>query len=374
MLKYKIYSLFFTRTKSEKYNSMAQALPPFSCTYSPGLPELLQQLNCSVAITTYQAGKVIFISPKDRDHLVQLPRQFVKPMGIALSNNTLALATLNEVLILQNNTELAKTYPKQPDTYDGLFIPRTTHYTGELDLHDLQFTTQGLLAVNTRFSCLAYVGQSFNFTPVWKPPFIESLTPDDCCHLNGLACKDDKPYLVTALGKTSSRAGWREKKASGGILMNVQTDEIILKNLAMPHSPRVFHDGIYMLLSASGELVKVEEGQRRYTVVKELDGFARGMDRIGDYLFIGLSKLRQTSHAFRDLPIAKRSVFCGVVVVHAPTGSLMHYIKYENSVEEIYDVRILPGMIRPGILNHEKPEFRLALDIPGRTFWAKPSE
>jgi hypothetical protein len=44
------------------------ALAPFSCTYSPQIPELLQKLNCSLAITTYQAGKVIFISPKDRDH------------------------------------------------------------------------------------------------------------------------------------------------------------------------------------------------------------------------------------------------------------------------------------------------------------------
>jgi hypothetical protein len=63
---------------------MEKNLAPFSCTYSPNIPELLQQLNCSIAISTYQAGKVIFISPKDRDHLVQLPRQFLKPMGMAL--------------------------------------------------------------------------------------------------------------------------------------------------------------------------------------------------------------------------------------------------------------------------------------------------
>lgn len=120
------------------------ALAPFSCTYSPHIPELLQKLNCSLAITTYQAGKVIFISPKDRDHLIQLPRQFTKPMGMALQNNTMALATLNEVVVLSNNTQLAQTYPKQPGVYDGLFIPRATYYTGEADIHDLHWTDKGL--------------------------------------------------------------------------------------------------------------------------------------------------------------------------------------------------------------------------------------
>jgi len=85
-----------------------------------------------------------------------------------------------------------------------------------------------------------------------------------------------------------------------------------------------------------------------------------------------LSKLRQTSQAFADLPIAQRSIFCGIVVMHLPTASIVGFIKYENSVEEIYDVRVLPGMQRPGILNHEKPEFRMALSTPDKTFWAKP--
>ena len=59
------------------------ALGPFSCQYTPQIPELLMKLNCTLAISTYQAGKVVFISAKDENSLIQLPRTFEKPMGIA---------------------------------------------------------------------------------------------------------------------------------------------------------------------------------------------------------------------------------------------------------------------------------------------------
>lgn len=349
---------------------MDKNLAPFSCTYSPNIPELLQQLKCSLAISTYQAGKVIFISPQDRDHLVQLPRQFPKPMGMALQGNKMALATLNEVIVLCNNAELAYTYPKQPKVYDGLFIPRSSYYTGELDIHDLHWTSKGLLAVNTRFSCLSYINDNFSFTPFWKPEFITNLTSDDSCHLNGVAMDGDVPRFATVLGKTTTGQGWRETKATGGCLIDISTNEILCEGLPMPHSPRVYDGKVYVLLSATGELAEVDIKSKSYKVVKRFDGFVRGMDRIGDYLFIGLSKLRQTSKAFADLPIAQRSIFCGVIVLHLPTASITGYIKYENSVEEIYDVKVLPGMLRPGILNLQKPEFRMALSTPTKTFWA----
>ncbi len=347
------------------------ALAPFSCTFSPQIPELLQKLKCSLAITTYQAGKVIFISPKDRDHLIQLPRQFAKPMGMALQGNKMALATINEVIVLANSNELARTYPKQPGVYDGLFLPRSVYYTGESDIHDLHWTEQGLLAVNTRFSCLAYLDDSYSFTPFWKPKFISAISAEDRCHLNGVAMENGKPRYVTVLGKTDTMQGWRATKATGGCVIDIETDDVVADNLPMPHSPRLYDGRLLILLSGSGQLAEINVNTKTVTIIKQLDGFARGMDRIGDYIFIGLSKLRQTSTAFADLPIAKRSVFCGVVVMHLPTASIAGFIRYENSVEEIYDVKVLPDMLRPGILNHEKPDFRTAVSTPEKTFWGQ---
>jgi hypothetical protein len=61
--------------------------PPFSYTYSPNIPELLIGLKCSLAISTYQTGKVVIFSAKDENQLIQLPRNFDKPMGMAVKGN-----------------------------------------------------------------------------------------------------------------------------------------------------------------------------------------------------------------------------------------------------------------------------------------------
>lgn len=292
-------------------------------------------------------------------------------MGIALHENKMAIATRDEVVVLQNVPDVAPHYPKQPNQYDGLFMPRAAYYTGELDIHDLHWTSQGLLAVNTRFSCLSFINDQYSFTPIWKPAFIKSIQPNDQCHLNGLALVKGKPKYLTALGMTYTAGGWRAGKANGGILMDADSQQIILNNLPMPHSPRVFGNKLFVLLSATGELIQVDVSNSTYEVVQRFSGFVRGMDQIGEYIFIGLSKLRTSSKSFGDLPIASQSVYSGVAIVHLPTGRLEGYIKYENSVEEIFDIRILSGMKRPGILNHYKDEHTMLITLPQGNYWAQ---
>ena len=81
--------------------------PPFSYNYTPNIPELLQGLNCSIAISTYQTGKVVIFSAKDENQLVQLPRTFMKPMGMAKKGDKWAIATNDSVIKSSNNKEIA---------------------------------------------------------------------------------------------------------------------------------------------------------------------------------------------------------------------------------------------------------------------------
>ena len=46
------------------------SLTPFSCQYTSQVPELLQKLNSSIAVSTYQAGKLIFLSPNYKSGLM----------------------------------------------------------------------------------------------------------------------------------------------------------------------------------------------------------------------------------------------------------------------------------------------------------------
>jgi uncharacterized protein (TIGR03032 family) len=354
---------------------MNQPLPPFSCTYSPNVPELLQQLNCTLALSTYQANKVILISAKDSQSLIQLPRTFNKAMGLAVHGNQLAVATADTVEVFSAVKSLAKAYPRQPNTYDTLYAPRATYYAGALDLHDMVFSDSGLWAVNTRFSCIAKIDAHYSFTPAWTPDFITDLLPEDRCHLNGMCFLNEQPKYVSALCKSDHAGGWRQNLATPqGILIDIPSNSIIASGLAMPHSPRLINGQLYALLSATGELVQVDANSGAYQVVKELNGFARGLDYYNDYIFVGLSKIRTKSSTFKDLPIAQKSVFAGIAILHEPTGALVGYIKYENSVEEIYDVRVIAGVQRPGLMDPTKPEHRMALSLPDKSFWGAPKE
>lgn len=352
---------------------MAEALPPFSCTYSPNMPQLLHSMNCSIAISTYQAGKVIFISAPDTTKLVQLPRNVHKPMGIAIQGQRMAIASRYDVTIYTNAGKMARNYPKQPDTYDSLYLPRSTYYTGETDIHDLHWQGNMLWAVNTRFSCLSTFNTDHSFVPVWKPFFIDAITPEDRCHLNGVAFQNNKPKYATALGQSNKPYGWRENKSQGGILIDTEHNTIIIDKLPMPHSPRLYPEGLFILLSATGEIARINSN-RSLEIMKSLEGFVRGMDRIGNFLFIGLSKLRETSPTFQDLPIVDKSIFCGVAVVDINTWNTIAHLKYESSVEEIYDVRILQASRRPGLLTTEKEGHFLAITTPEGDFWAQPDK
>lgn len=345
---------------------------PFSCTYSPNMAELLWELNCTIAITTYQAGKVVFFSATSPNNLIQLPRNFEKAMGLALDKERMAVATKSEVIVLANAPALAPNYGKQQGAYDGLFIPRATYYSGEIDLHDMAWGQAGLVAVNTRFSCLSIIDDRFSFQPLWKPHFITDLVPHDRCHLNGMVMVDGKPRYVTALGKSDTPKGWRPGVETGGILMDVDSNQIVASGLPMPHSPRIYDNQVYVLLSATGELARVDVQKGTYEVITRFNGFVRGMAKQGDFLFIGLSRLRQNSSTFRDLPIAQKALQCGISVVHLPSGNQVGYIQYENSVEELYDIQILNGMRRPGILATDTSEHRMALVTPQDSYWSSP--
>lgn len=352
---------------------MSTELPPFTCSYTPSFAHLLAALKTTIAISTYQAGKVIFLSAKSDSELIQFPRSFRKPMGIAWQDHRLAIASQNEVVVYRNNPGQAHRYPKKPDTYDAVFIPRASYYTGELDIHDIQFSSLGLVAVNTRFSCVSLINDQFSFTPIWKPSFIDTIAPGDFCHLNGMATNERQIKYLTALGATNTEKGWRQGKAAGGVLIEADTQRLVLENLPMPHSPRIYPEGLFLLLSGTGELVRVEAERSTYEVIHRFDGFVRGLDRMGDFLFIGLSRLRTTSTAFGDLPIANRSLMCGVVAFHLPTRRVVGEVSYQTSVEEIFDVRVIPNVVRPNLLSLEKDEHDGIIVVPDGIYWPRPN-
>jgi uncharacterized protein (TIGR03032 family) len=294
-------------------------------------------------------------------------------MGIALAGNKMAIGCKDEIMILENSTELAANYPRKPGVYDGMFVPRATFHTGIVDMHDLAFGSKGIWAVNTSFSCLCEVNGNYNFLPRWKPSFISDLEGEDRCHLNGLATENGKPRYVTALGQGNEPQSWRKEITEGGVLIDLKSDKILYEKLPMPHSPVIYKGALYGLLSATGEFVCFDMNSRAPSVISSLGGFCRGLDIVGDYAFIGMSKLRKGSSTFAKLDFAERADQSGIKIIHIPSGNLVGEIEFETTVDEIYEVKVLRNVRRPNFLNTIDPVYKYSLAIPGKTFWADAS-
>ncbi|MGB1075857.1 MAG: TIGR03032 family protein [Flavobacteriales bacterium] len=346
--------------------------PPFSLRYTPQVPELLHQLDVTLVLSTYQAGKLVFISAPDGSSLAQLPRNFEKAMGVAERPETdqLAIACRQEVLLFRNSHELASHYPKSPGKYDAMYMPRAAYFTGPLDLHDLHFDADGgLLAVNTLFSCIVKVDEMWNFNPVWQPPFIDRIAGEDRCHLNGLAMENGRPKYVTAFSTDNVARGWRRDIMNTGVVMDVATQEVLARGLSMPHSPTIIDGKLYVLLSGTGDLVGIDRNTGEVETIVSIGGFVRGFSHVGEYAFVGLSRIREKSKTFGHLSHTLTNNVAGVMIIHLPTKSKVGLLEYQSSVEEIYDVHILRGKRRPNILSPVDEKHRDGLAIPTTTFW-----
>jgi len=343
------------------------------CSAPSSFQTWLAQSGGSLAVSTYQAGKVAMIGWDGRQ-ITLLMREFEKPMGMATAGNRLALATRNDVWVMANAPLLAHDYfQDQPGRYDALYLPRATYHTGDLNTHDLAFDDDGLLLIASRFSCLARLSYDHSFAPIWKPRFITDLVPEDRCHLNGLAMRDGKARYVTALGTTDAAGAWREEKATGGVLIDIETDEIVLGGMAMPHSPRWHNDQLWVLNSGAGQLLLVDPSSGQSNVVCELPAYLRGLCFVDHYALIGMSKIRE-KHIFGGLPVQQRyeHLLCGVAVVDTRSGQQVGMFEYTSGCEEVFEIRFLPGVHRPMILNLEKRAAREAITNPDSSFWLRP--
>ena len=162
---------------------------------------------------------------------------------------------------------------------------------------------------------------------------------------------DGHPKYVTALGETNTPGGWRANKAKGGILMNIENNEILLRGLSMPHSPRWHQRKLWVLESGDGSLAQVDLQRRTWRTVAQVPGFTRGIDFVGPLAFIGLSQVRESA-IFSGIPLVERlrERTCGVWVVNIETGKTLGFLRFEAGVQEIFAVQVLHGMRFPELL------------------------
>jgi len=319
-------------------------------------------------------GKVIIVSPKNDSELNQIPIALKKPMGIALNENNLAIGTFDDVMIYSKSNQLAKTFPKEPNKYDQFFVPRAKLYTGGLDIHDLHYGNGGLWGVNTLFSCICKFDFKYNFTPKWMPRFITQVVPEDRCHLNGMAMLDGYPRYVTALSQTNTAKGWKKIKLQSGVLIDVETNQVVSEGLSMPHAPRVVNGQVFFQESATGKISMYNPETKQTKVVAEIFEFIRGMRFHKNHIFIGLSKVRKSNSAFGDLPVREASKRAGLKILSYPHFDTLSELYYNESVEEIYDVQVISNAQLPAIIQPYNEFHNQSVITPRFAFWKSKKE
>lgn len=323
------------------------------CIHTKNLPELLRALKASLFVTTYQAQRLLVCSARTPERVSVLMRVFPRPTGMHVDQERLILCCKNQIWTFYPVFGLGD-LGESGGPYDFSFCPREAHVTGDVSAHQVNYIDGEIRFVNTRFSCVCRLTSDASFAPIWKPSWITEITPEDRTHLNGFCYEDGKMKYLTALGRSNEEEGWRENKATGGVLLDGESSEVITPDLSMPHSPRLYDGRLWVLESGKGRLITIDEKSGEVTEVAEFPGFLRGIDFHDRFAFIGLCRIRQDK-IFRGLPIEEKGLDlkCGVWVLDIKTGQQVGFVEFTRGVEELFDVGVFRGAINPHVVGFE---------------------
>lgn len=326
----------------------------------------LAEKRISISVTTYQSGKLFLFGLQPDGRLSVFERTLNRTMGMVGDDQTLWISSLYQLWRFENALAPGESH----NGFDRLFVPQVGITTGDIDIHDMGIDSNGQpIFVTTAFSCLATPSDTHSFKPLWKPPFIGKIAGEDRCHLNGLAMRDGEPGFVTAVGVSDMADGWRDQRVGGGIVMDVPSGEIVCEGLTMPHSPRLYRDLLWVLNSGEGDLGIVTPESGKFEPVAWLPGYARGLAFVDEFAVIGLSSPRDGSKTFQGLPLDDRlaekngSPWCAIAVIDLKTFDMVHWLRFEGVVQELYDVAVLPNAVRPMALGFKSDEIRRMLTI-----------
>lgn len=340
--------------------------PQIEVTTSKMFNSWLASHKASLVLTTYKTCKIFFIGVQTNGRLSIFERTLERVMGMHATTDEIYVSTIYQIWRFRNTLKPGETF----QGYDAVYVPRESRVTGDIDIHDIVVDEDGRVVFNnTLFNCLATIDDNHNFRPLWKPPWISKLVPEDRCHLNGLAMRDGKPRYATAISRSDVNDGWRDRRGTGGVLIDIESNEIVCEGLSMPHSPRWYNDTLWLIDSGTGFFGRVNLSTGEFEPLVFLPGFARGLTFLGDYAIVGLSDRRE-NRTFQDLALEENlkqrdtETRCGLMVVNLKTFDTPHWLRFGGIVTELYDVGVLPGVIRPMAVGFKTDEVKRYLSFP----------
>jgi uncharacterized protein (TIGR03032 family) len=144
---------------------------------------------------------------------------------------------------------------------------------------------------------------------------------------------------------------------------------VVVPGLSMPHSPRVHAGRLWVCESGAGTLGVVDPAAGTYEAVVAVPGFTRGLDFAGRFAFVGLSQVREAA-IFSGIPITERleaeERTCGVAVVDLVAGRIVGLLRFEDAVQEVFAVAVLPRRF-PELVNDDETLLSSSFVVPSES-------
>ena len=138
--------------------------------HTSNLPQILNEGKFSLLVTTYQAGKLVVLR-NDGGVLNTHFRNFLKPMGLAIQGGKLAVGCHIDIWEFHNvpavcpKLDESEEYKDKTVKHDACVLPRRSHTTGDMQIHEMAWIGDELWFVNTAFSCLCTNDEDNSFVP-----------------------------------------------------------------------------------------------------------------------------------------------------------------------------------------------------------------
>lgn len=328
---------------SEFPNEEHTLSPRLTITVDRTFADILAELKLSLIATSLTSEKLISLSSHQQQTHAHY-RPYKHPAGTAVDYGKISVATAYQICHLWNIPIVAQKL-EPLGQYDACYLFRKGHITGDLEIQDMAYAQGQLWLVSSRFSSLCTLDQANSFIPQWRPPFIQGITPDDRCHLNGVAIVNNQPKYLTALAESNSPQGWRILQGAGGIVIDKDTNQIICRGLSVPNNPRWYRNKLWVLESGQARLITINPQTGKITPIATLPGFPRGLDFAGNYAFIGVSPVR----GYSPLPLAEKAVIdaSSICIVNISTGQVEATVKFDSEVKDIHSLNVLPNTRYP---------------------------
>jgi uncharacterized protein (TIGR03032 family) len=153
------------------------------------------------------------------------------------------------------------------------------------------------------------------------------------------------------------------------VVVDVAANAVVAAGLSMPHSPRWYRDRLWLLCAGTGYFGHLDLVTGRFEPVAFCPGYLRGLAFAGDFAIVGSSKARE-NRTFQGLELDANleahdaDARCGLYVIDLRSGDLVHFVRLEGVVNELYDVVALPGVRCPKAVGLVSDEIRRTISIP----------